>query len=804
MESLVRDVRIAIRSNLRDAGFAATVVITLLVCVAANTLTFAVVNSVLLRPLPVPDAGSIVLLANRYPNAGAGDSNESAAGDYIDRQSGVPGLADQALIRRRAYTLDIDGVAERAAGMTVTPSFFQLVRTAPALGRAFTAAEGEPGGERKVILSHGLWQKLYAGRAEAIGQALRLDGQAFEVTGVMPAQFNFINPEVRLWTPLALTAAEKLQHHSNNYYNAGRMKPGVSIEQVQSQVDALNHANLERDPATKDLLVSAGFHTRVEPLQHMLVKGVEGALYLLWAAALLVLFIGGLNVANLALARLASRRREMATRLALGATRAQLTRQAVTENVLISTFGGLLGVGAAYLLLPVMAEAGIDKFPRAGEVRIDGFVALVSLAISAAVGVVMGLLPPSNSMRTNRTGTQRIRRALVVAEVGFAFVLLVGAGLFLSSFRNLLRVDPGFQSFGVITASTNAPAVRYPNAAALRTLLDRLLESIRKLPGVAAVGATTSIPLGGSFNDSVILAEGYAMKPGESVISPKQQTITPGYFQAMRMPMARGRDFTERDHEKADPAIIIDERLARRFWADRDPVGQRMYSPQSPSELTPNANTRWVRVVGVVRSIRLEDLTAKQSMGAYYFPHAQDPSRGFTLAVRTAAGAGDLTRAIRAEVARIDPMLALFDIRTMTERTELSLSSRKTSMTLAMAFGALALFLSATGIYGVLAFLVTQRRREIGIRVALGSTRARVVRLVVREGLLLAGAGLAAGLAGSAAMQRAVANEVYGVEPLDPLVLGVVMTTLAGVSLMACVVPARRALRVDPMTVLQE
>jgi len=818
IESFVRDIRHAIRSNLRDKGFAATVVVTLLACMAANTLTFAVVNSVLLRPLPVPDAESIVLLANRYPRAGVGDLNESATGDYIDRQSGVPGLADQALFRHRSRTLDVNGTAERTAGMTVTPSFFQLVRTAPALGHAFTAADGEPGADGKVILSHGLWRDLFAGRADVIGQQLRLDGQPYEITGVMPAQFSFMDPEVRLWTPLALTAAEKLQHHSNNYYNAGRLKPGLTIEQVQAQVDALNRANSEREPQLKETLLNAGFHTKAEPLKHTLVKGVEGVLYLLWTAAGLVLFIGALNVANLALARLATRRKEIATRLALGATRTQLARQSVTESVLITAFGGLAGVGAAYLLLPVLAAAGIDKFPRAGEVRIDSFVALISLAMAAAVGVPMGLLPLSNlfpaslsdSLRDdNRTGTsgqgsRRLRQGLVVAEVGFAFVLLVGAGLFLTSFRNLLQVNPGFQSDGVYTAATNVPRVRYSDDAHLRTLMDRLLATMRKLPGVAAVGATTSIPLGSGFSDSVIFAEGYVMKPGESIISPRNQTITPGYFQAMRIPIIPGRDFTERDHEAAEPAIIIDEKLAKRFWPDRDAIGQRMYSPRSASDLKPDANTRWVRVAGIVRSIRLRDLAEEQSVGAYYFPYAQDASRGFTLAVRTQPGAGDLTRAIRAEVAAIDPMLALFDVRTMADRTELSLSSRRTSMTLALTFGGLALFLSATGIYGVLAYLVTQRRREIGIRMALGSSGGKVVQLVVREGFVLVGAGLAAGLAGAVAMQRAIANEVYGVEPLDPLVLVLVMGTLAAVSLLACVIPARRALRVDPMTVLHE
>jgi predicted permease len=818
IDSLFRDLRLAIRANLRDKGFASTVMLTLAVCIAANALTFAVVNSVLLRPLPVAEADSIVLMSNRYPKAGVTDSNQSGVGDFVDRIREVSGLADQALFRDRNQTLDLNGVPQRTPGMAVTPSFFSLVRTRPALGRAFTAEEGELGAERKVILSDGLWQQLYAGRRDAIGQDLRLNGRPYTIVGVMPPNFNFVNPEARLWIPLAFPAAEKLQHHSNNFYNVGRLKPGVTIAQVQAQVDALNRANIEREPMMKDALINAGFHTKVEPLRHMLVRDVEGVLYLLWSAALMVLLIGGLNVTNLALARLASRRREVATRLALGATRWQLARQSVLESVLISGVGGVLGLAVAYWLLPALSAMGLNHFPRAGEVRVDVLVALISLGLAVMVGVVMGLLPVanlfssslSNTLRDdNRTGTsgtqtRRLRQALVAAEVGFAFVLLVGAGLLLASFRNLMKVDPGFSLDGVLTASTAAPGIRYPGNPELRQLMDRTLDGLKQLPGVAAVGATNVLPLTGVANDSVILAEGYVMKPSESVISPLQSRVTPDYFTAMNMPIVRGRNFSERDNEKAEPVVIVDEQLARHFWPNRDPIGQRMYNINDPSKLTPDKNTRWLRVVGVVRSIRLKDLAAGHGVGAYYFPLAQDPSSNFTVVIKSRSGSPDLTNALRAAVGRIDPQLALFDIHSMTERAELSLASRRTSMTLALAFGALALFLSAVGIYGVLAYLVTQRRREIGIRVALGSTGAGVVKLVLREGLALVAGGLAVGLVGAVAMQKAVANEIYGVQPLDPKVLALVVATLAAIGLSACVVPARLALRVDPAIVLTE
>ena len=666
--------------------------------------------------------------------------------------------------------------------MAVTPSFFKLVGIPPARGRAFTAEEGEIGSEHKVVLSHALWQQLYGGDPSAIGRELRLGGTPFTIVGVMPQDFVFVNPEVRLWVPLAFTAEQKSQYHNNSWNHIGRLKPGATLAQVQAQINALNAANLERFPEWKDVLINAGFYTKVEPLQHALVKDVEGALYLLWGGAVFVLLIGGLNIANLALARWSVRSKEIATRLALGAGRAQIARQLIVENVLVAGAGGIAGVLLGAALLRAVAAIGLDQFPRAHEVRIDGTVVLVSLGLAVAVGVLVGLVPIASAFKVNlsgmlrdssRTGTsgvrtRRLRQGLVGAEIGLAFVLLAGAGLLLASFRHLLAVDPGFTTKGVVTASTNAPQSRYHGDGELRTLMNRALDSIRRLPGVAAAGATTAIPFGNNFSSSVIMAEGHVMKPGESVISPYRLSVTPGYFETMNIALVRGRYFEERDNESAAPVVIVDERLARHFWPNRDPIGQRMYRPKNPKELTQiDPNTRWYRVVGVVRSVRLEDLAGtKGASGAYYFPYAQEPSRDYTFAVRTAGEAGGVARMVRTAVAQIDPELALFDVKTMDERTALSMSSRRTSLMLALAFGGLALFLSAIGIYGVLAYLVAQRRREIAIRMALGSTGAGVVRLVLREGLVLVAIGLAAGFAGAAALQKAVASQIYGVRPV--------------------------------------
>jgi predicted permease len=819
MENLIRDIKHGVRSLLRDKGFAATVLLTLAICIGAYTATFAIVHSVLLRPLPGPNADAIVLMSNLYPKAGVTDQSISSVPDYYDRLRVVTALEEQAMFQSVDQALEVNGTPEQVPGMAVTPSFFKLVGIPPARGRAFTTEEGEIGSEHKVVLSQALWQQLYGGDLSAIGRELRLGGTPFTIVGVMPRDFVFVNPEVRFWVPLAFTAEQKTQYHNNDWSHIGRLKPGATLAQVQAQINALNAANLERFPAFKDILINAGFYTRVEPLQHMLVKDVEGALYLLWGGAVFVLLIGGLNVANLALARWSVRGKEIATRLALGAGRAQLARQLVMENLLVAGAGGIAGVLLGTALLRAVAAIGLERFPRAQEVRIDATVILAALGLAVVVGVLVGLVPLASAFRVNlsgmlrdgsRTGTsgvrtQRLRQGLVGAEIGLAFVLLAGAGLLLASFRHLLAVDPGFTSKGVVTASTEAPQSRYRSDGELRILMNRALDSIRRLPGVAAAGATTAIPFGDNHSNSVILAEGHVMRPGESVISSRRLAVTPGYFETMNIALIRGRYFEDRDNESAAPVVIVDEQLASHFWPNRDPIGQRMYSPQNPKDPTKTgANTRWYQVVGVVRSVRLEDLAGTRSaFGAYYFPYAQDPSRGYTFAVRTAGEAGAVARTVRTAVARIDPELALFDVKTMGERAALTMASRRTSLMLALAFGGLALFLSAIGIYGVLAYLVAQRRREIAIRMALGSTGAGVVRLVLREGLVLVAIGLAAGFAGAAGLQKAIANQIYGVRPLDPLVIGGVTVLLGAIALAACALPARRATRVDPIEVLR-
>jgi predicted permease len=817
-----QDLRVALRLLWKDKAFTVTAALTLAVCIGANTALFSVVHNVLLRPLPVPDSDRIVLMANAYPGAGAEVGNNSGVPDYYDRLRETTVYEEQALFNSRNRSVDQNGSPVRVRITQATPSFFRLLRVKPTLGRTFTEDEGEAGNAMKAVLSYGLWQTQFGGDRSAVGRDIRIDGQLYTIVGVMPQGFYFINPDVMLWTPLAFTAQEKSdeRRHSNNFQNIARLKPGATIEQARQQVDALNAANMERFPQYKELLINARFHTTVDRLQDTLVRDVKATLYLMWGGALFVLLIGCVNVANLVLVRSRARLKELATRLALGAGRLRIGRQLVTESVLLTLGAATAGLLVGYGALRLLGTLNIQELPRGGEIRLDGIVMAYTLAVAAAIGVVLGLIPVAAVLPANLTtvlreegragttgrGARALRRTLVVAQVAFAFVLLIGAGLLFASFRHVLAVDPGFNSEGVLTASISLPSARYNDDAKRRAFTEEALRRIRALPGVSAAGATDQIPFGSNHSDSVILAEGYQMKPGESVISPAAVNASPGYFEAMGVKLARGRFFDDRDSATGPPSIIVDETLARRFWPNQDPIGRRLFRPTDINNLLAVTDkTVFLTVVGVIKDVKLASLTeGARSVGAYYTPLAQDTSSGLTFAVKTPGDPLAIAAGVRSALSQIDRELPVFDTQTMDARLERSLVSRRSPVLLSLGFGAIALFLSAIGIYGVLAYLVTQRRKEIGIRIALGGSATSIFELVLREGLLLVGAGFLLGSMGAVALRRSLESQLFGVSPFDPLVLTAVTVLLAIVAIAACALPARRATRIDPIIALAE
>jgi predicted permease len=821
MDSPLHDARFALRLLWKDKAFSIATILTLAVCIGANTTLFSIVYSVLLRPLPVPESERLVLLYNSYPRAGA-ERGGSGIPDYVDRVKGVAALETLSLFNTRNRSTGESGRPERVLSMGVTPSFFRVARVKAMLGRTFTEDEGEIGHEDKVVLSHAFWQERFAGDRAVVGRQMRLDGRTLTVVGVMPDEFRFINADVRIWTPLAFTPEQQSDdaRHNNSWTSVGRLKPGATIGQAQAQVDAINASDLQRLPAFKDVLVNAGFHTVVVRLQDDLVRDVKETVYLLWGGTLFVLLIGCVNVVNLALARARVRAREIATRLALGAGRWRLARQLVTESLLLTVLSGLLGLLLGWAALRVLGTLNLDQIPRGGEIRLGSVAVAFTMAVAGVLGVVIGAFPFASALhvdmnsvfreggrtRSGGRGASLLRRTLVVTQVAVAFVLLIGAGLLMASFRQVLSVDPGFDSRQVLTASVTLPASRYAGDDELRAFAAEAVRRIEALPGVARVGATSNIPFGGNYSDSVILAEGYQMMPGESVISPSRLRVTPAFFEAMRIPLKRGRLFDGRDTKDAQRVVIVDERLAQKFWPGRDPIGRRMYSPNDAGDLLAASDkTEWLTVVGIVGAIKPQALVESQtSVGACYFPIEQETTRTMTFAIRTTTVPAALANEVRIVVAALDPELPVYSTKTMEEWIDESLVTRRWPMLLSMGFAVVALLLSAVGIYGVLAYVVTQRTKEIGIRMALGSTPRSVFDLVLREGLALIGVGFTVGAVGVVAIRRSLEAQLYGVQLSDPGVLAIAALLLGTVAVAACTIPAGRATRIDPVAALAQ
>jgi putative ABC transport system permease protein len=819
---LLRDVRLGLRLLVHDRGFSATVILTLAICLGANAAIFTVVNAVLLRPLPVPESDRIVGMGDVYPTITPNDILTNDVPSYFDRLEALTTMEEQALFTYWYDTLPIDGVPQELRGMRVTPSIFRLLRVPPAIGRAFTDAEAESGATRVIVLSDGLWQTLYGGDPAAVGQTLRLGwtGERYTIVGVMPRGFSFLDEGedghaggrqgVQFWIPMVFTPEQRTDAARSRYgfTHIGRLKPGATVEQVRERLAALRATNARRFPQFR--YDELGMYTSVLPLQEALTRRVRRTLYLLWAGAGFVLLIGAINIANLSLARASARRRELATRLALGAGRFQVARQLMVEALPPAVVGGLVGLVVGALILRALAFAGLANLPNAAGIGMDAatvaFVALAMLAVALLIGLtpaatvgaitIQPVLAEGSRSGTSGRSARAFRRGLVVAQVALSVVLLIAGTLLLTSFRHLLQVDAGFAADGVVTATVFPPPSRYPEADAVSALLDRIRERVLAVPGVRAAGFTSNVALSGYESPSTVTAAGRTGIDDPPLV-PSVIAVTAGYFDAMGTPLVRGRGFDDRDHADAKRVAIVDESLARRLWPDTDAIGQAIYRGDAGP----------FSIVGVVRNVRFESLAGSiDAIGTAYFPQAQAPPLGRLrwLAIRSAGEPAAVVRAVRAALVEIDPDLPLSDIQTMAERTSRSLVSERLAMSLAAMFALTALFLSMLGIYAVLANVVARRTREIGIRMALGSPVSAILRLVLAEGVVLIGAGLVLGVGGAIVVARALTGVLFGVEPTDPLLLGSVALVTGAVALLACLAPARRASRVDPVRVLSE
>jgi predicted permease len=797
MDTLRQDLAFAFRLLAKDRAFAATTILTLAICLGANTAIFTIVRSVLLRPLPYPEAQRLVFEYDAFPGAGVERAGTSVP-NYYDRLAFTDVFESQALYQFSGAKVGTGPSAEGVSSMDVTPSFFHALRARSVRGRLFTEDDGTTGRDHVVVLSQDFAERMPGGLDGIVGQTLRLDDQPYLVVGVVSRDFLFLNPETRLWKPLAFTPEDRAEdrRYSQNHQAIGRLAPGATAAQAQARIDALNARLLERAGALKQALVNAGYQTHVVPLQADLVRNVRATLQLLWGGVLFVLGIAAVNLTNLSLVRANGRLRELATRSALGAARARVVRQLVTETTVLAIVGGILGLALGTWAVGALSRYGFSDLPRSSEIRLDAMVVAFITAMTVLLGIVIGLVPALQLGHVNlnavlreegRSGTagrrtRSLGRALVATQVGLAFVMLVGAGLLLASFRQLLQVDPGFTAEHVLTGHVALLESKYPDDPAVRTFADRALARLRALPGGTAAGFSSALPFSFDDSSSVIIPEGYAPSPGESVVSPRMIVTTPGFLETLRVPLKRGRLFTASDVDTAPRVVIIDEPLARRFWPNGDPIGKRMYLPDGPEDVAkPGPKVKWLTVVGVVGSVKMKGLVEGEDAraGAYYLAYAQDTRRYFGYAVRTAGETAAMTQAVRQAFAQIDPEDQPFDVFTLPERVERSLTPRKTPMLLSLGFGLVALLLASIGIYGVLG-------------------------LVLREGAMLVGVGLALGILGAMALQRVIAAQLFGVRPLDPVVILTVTAVLAMAAAAACIAPARRASRVDPVIALTE
>ncbi len=818
LDAPLRDLRHAVRVLAKGRGFTVTALMTLMLCVGAAVAVFSVFDSVVLSPLPFDGSDRLVILNNAYPGAGV-ERISNAVPDYFDRREQIEAFEEVAVFRIEGRTLTGGDLPDRVAIGRATPSLFPLLRVEASRGRLFTEAEGEIGEEKKVLLTDELWRRLFGAAPDALGETLRLDGEPYIVVGVLPAGFELPGQKADLWIPAAFTAEERSAdaRHSNSWQMIARLAPGASLRQAKAQIDGLNERNLDLYPQFKQLLIDARFHTLVEPWRDALVRTIRPKLVLLLGGALFVLLIGCVNIAGLVLVRSTTRMKELATRAALGAGRLQVARQLIVESVVLALAGGALGLAAGAAGLRILAGLGLDEIPRGADIGLDATVVVWTVAVSLAIGVAFGLIPVVQVFRQNlasifrqegRSGSSGrgavlVRNLLVTVQVAFAFVLLVGAGFLLASFVRTASVDPGFRTEGVLTARVALPGSRYGESSARTAFFDRLLRATRALPGVSSASLAASPPFGGGFSQSAINVEGYTPAPGESIRAPYVNVVSPGYFETLDVPVLAGRTFDQRDTADSQRVLVIDRWLADHYWPDWErtggAVGGRVSFDITPD---PGQEVQWWTVVGVVDQIIATDLAGDSNQGRYYFDVTQQPPGIVSLVVATERAPDAVTEDLRAAVAGLDPELPLYHVATMTEQIDDSLLDARLPMLLAVIFAVVALFLSAVGIYGVLAYAVAQRTRELGIRLALGSSTGEIFRLVVRQGLVILGVGLAIGAIGAFVLTRSLESLLYGVTAFAPTIFAAVLGLLGAVALLATVLPARRATRVDPIVAL--
>jgi putative ABC transport system permease protein len=800
--------RYAFRTLIKTPGFSVIAIATIALGIAANTAIFSVVNAVLLRPLPFRDESRVVTV--RTSTADERKSNHSA-GDFLDIERN-----NRTLEALAGFRGDVAAVAVNPAEPTqlqalwVTSSFFDVFGTPAALGRTFSRTQNATPGERLVVLSDATWRKLFGADAGAVGRRIRINGEAYTVAAVMPRGFEW--PEgTPMWmlsqrpvppSPIDIKDQDPLTNRDVRYFEAvGRLKPGVSLADARQDLHLIATALQQQHPQS-----SAGRDVRAVPVREDLTEGVRDALLVIQGAVGLVLLVACANVSSLLLARATGKRRELAIRAALGAGRGHLLRQLLAESVVLGLAGGVAGLLLSAWLVVLLVRVLPGGLPRTDTITLDTTVMIVTVVASLLTGLLFGILPALQASRAaaadvikeagERGSTRaRGRTVLVVAEIALTLVLLVGAALLGTSFLHLQRVDPGFNAEHVTVADLGVPQTRYPKGADQTRLYHRLIEGLSQRPELQAVGVGFPGPLHGANASGTFYVEGRASTTHADKPFARFGTVSGGYFAAMGIPLLAGRAFTDRDGENAPGVAIVSAALAKRYWPGESPVGKRLRFEDKATE-------PWVTVVGLIGDVRQLGL-AEAAPALLYLPYEQFPLPFTTLAVRSLLPAATVTSLMRAQLAAIDPDLPFSDTSTLRSVLTQSVDEPRFRAMLIGIFALLALILATVGVYGLISYTVTQRTREIGIRVALGAAPRQVLIPVIREGVMLALAGIGIGLIGAFAAMRALTAFLFGIGASDPLTFGGVALLLLAVATLASYIPSRRALRVDPMVALR-
>lgn len=809
METLLQDLRFGIRTLIKSPGFAVVALLTLALGIGANSAIFSVVNAILLRPLAYKNPEQLVLINHNYTKINL-KASVSAFG-YTHYRDNAKSFESVAAITGWPANLTGEGEPERLMGQAVSANFFQLLGAEAAKGRTFLPGEDQEGKNRVIVLSNGFWQRRLGGDPNVLNKTLALNGENYTVVGVMPESFQFgrefgqIND---LWRPIVFTPQQLSPNSLTNEFLTvlARMRPGVTQKQAQVEMDTiaanLRQQYLQGADASFWALLLTSFREQV-------VGDIRQMLLIVLLVVGFVLLIACANVANLLLARAAARQKEIAVRTALGASRWRIIRQLLTESLLLSIVGGVVGLFFGYWGVKALISLNADRIPRANEISLDWKVMLFTFGISILTGVLFGIVPAIQTAKADlhetlkeggrsaaATTKQWVRNALVVAEIAMALAVLVGAGLLVKSFLRVQEVNPGFNPRGLLTMQLSLPDFKYKDAPQRVNFYKQLIENVRSLPGVQTAGAVSVLPLSGGGSSGSFRIEGRQVPQGQSAPHGARWAATPDYFKTMGIPIIRGRYFEDRDTADGPQVAIIDDALAQKYWPGEDPIGKRMTFQGGPN------NPIWREIVGIVGHVKHTDLEG-ESRAQYYLPHQQIPQPGMTLVIRTTADPNSLAGAVRGTIKALDTDLPVFRVRTMDQFVADSMAQRRFAMLLIGIFAGLALLLAAIGLYGVMAYSVTQRTHELGLRMALGAQRSDVLKLVVRQGMLLAGIGLGIGVICALLLSRLMKTLLYNVSATDPLIFVAIAAMLAAVALIACFFPAQRATKVDPMVALR-